>query len=467
MEQNDSHRNSNFYDDPAVHQRLAEFLGGRSLSEPTAIYITGADGNHQRPHPVKAAADLPDFLERGEDIARSLLDSQSVIAHLDIEYANFDSPAECFLQPERTFGLQQPVIDTIEELLLGFGIRPLHLLTGQGHHFIWRIDRRADAITRLTNLIPDGLRSSHVSHNPCYGAIEESGVQAFAGLGLVMEFLALQIKSRASPGTEIPVEITALHVGAKPGTMRELVSIDLSEYGDPLWTRAVRMPFTRYHKPWKNGLARALGIENKIPRLFTIPLHEMDLLTALRVRRNEEATLALARRACVRIPEQSPGMNRLIDTYLRSAARRFHEIYYETRVDSRMSIDAWLCRLPPCARHVIEQPNDLLLKPAGIQLVARCLLALGLPPRQISALVASIFKDRRHAWDQHWEYYSPELRADFYTRLFCCQVATGIDQGIDFNCVSTQEKGFCFAPRGCNLHQLKAGLLNFQQVTAP
>ena len=36
--------------------------------------------------------------------------------------------------------------------------------------------------------------------------------------------------------------------------------------------------------------------------------------------------------------------------------------------------------LPPCAQHVLNEPNDWLLKPSGIQLVTRCLLALGWRP---------------------------------------------------------------------------------------
>ena len=40
---------------------------------------------------------------------------------------------------------------------------------------------------------------------------------------------------------QIPVELTAVEVGpSKHG--REMISIDISEYGDPLYSRAVRYP---------------------------------------------------------------------------------------------------------------------------------------------------------------------------------------------------------------------------------
>jgi hypothetical protein len=54
---------------------------------------------------------------------------------------------------------------------------------------------------------------------------------------------------------------------------------------------------------------------------------------------------------------------------------------------------------------------------------------------------------------------SPEWRADVYVRGFAGMIAVGADQAIDFNCVSTREKGMC--PGGCshNLADDRATLL--------
>ena len=71
---------------------------------------------------------------------------------------------------------------------------------------------------------------------------------AFCGVGLVMEFLAHRIKGIAASASRIQVELTAVEVHAvKRG--REMIFIDISEYGDPLFTRAIRVPFSRYLKP--------------------------------------------------------------------------------------------------------------------------------------------------------------------------------------------------------------------------
>jgi hypothetical protein len=59
--------------------------------------------------------------------------------------------------------------------------------------------------------------------------------------------------------------------------MREMLSIDLSEYGDPLHSRMIRIPYTVYRKPWLSGLIGRMGIEDRVNEFFTLPLHEMGL----------------------------------------------------------------------------------------------------------------------------------------------------------------------------------------------
>jgi hypothetical protein len=114
--------------------------------------------------------------------------------------------------------------------------------------------------------------------------------------------------------------------------------------------------------------------------------------------------------------------------------------------------------LPPCAAHVLREPNDWLLKPSGIQLVTRCLLALGWHPRHIAGLVRSKFANPNFGWHEKWREYDPAVRAEFYVRLFAGQIATGLDTGVDFNCVSQQEKQFCWNPCGCSLEPFRKEL---------
>jgi hypothetical protein len=113
-----------YYRNPAVRSRILEFLGGETSAEATCEFIT-ADGIG---HPVRAPrnpCELFDRLEEGGDICRSLWDRKSLIAHLDVEYVNFDFPAEPYLDPARTFLMQEPTAKAILRILNYHGIEPL------------------------------------------------------------------------------------------------------------------------------------------------------------------------------------------------------------------------------------------------------------------------------------------------------------------------------------------------------
>jgi hypothetical protein len=458
------------YSDPAVRCRLTEFLGGDTLDGATAAYVTQSDGCRFDRHQLRRPADLDQLLSGELDLARSFADTASLLLHLDIEYVNFDSPAEAFVDPWRAFDLQEPAVNAIETLLLEHGIRPLHLITGQGHHFVWRISRDAEVAGRISALCPaPELLDSCANRVPAAfrDVIDPDAQRAFSGLSLLMEHLAHRVKTIAAPHSQVPVTITAVQVGPCATRQREIVSIDISEYGDPLHTRMIRMPFTNYLKPWITGLARSLGLEGQIPAFRAIPLHEIDIRQAIKVRQVDADVRDLARRACVRIPEQSTGTARLLDGYLASPLRRFHEFFHADRHDpkerwqetyDRTSLDS----LPPCARHLLVWPNDLLLKPAGIQLLTRSLLAEGWHPRHIAGLVRSKFENPAFNWGVNWDEYVPAIRADFYTRLFAGMLATGLDSLVDLNCVSTREKGFCFPPAGGDACTLEPTLCKLQ-----
>ncbi len=445
---------NSFYEDPAVRQRLVEYLGGDTLEAATAVYLTHSDGCLFQRSELHPPRDLQWFLDRELDIARSLADRESLLLHLDIEYVNFDAPGEAYIDPQRTFQLQEPVVRVIEALLLEWGIQPLHLITGQGHHFVWQVPFQSEVASRIAALKPspelvaacmdrlgDGVGSE----------ISSDQLGTFTAIALLMEYLAHRIKWEAAPRTLLPVEITAVHVGPCATTQREMISIDISEYGDPLHTRMVRLPYTNYLKPWLNGLARDMGIENALPRFRTIPLHEMDVRQAIRCREDEGSVKELAHRASGRIPQQERGTGRLLDEYLRSPLRKFHEHFYSVSHDPKEHWQDTYDRIPleplaPCVRDLLLYPNDRLLKPAGIQLVTRALLAEGWHPRHIAGLIRSKFENPAHGWGVNWNEYEAGTRADFYTRLFAGLWATGVDQLVDFNCISTREKGFCSCP---------------------
>lgn len=417
-----------YYRTPAVRSRILEFLGGDTPAEATCDFIT-ADGTG---HPLRiplSPGELFERLDEGLDICRSLLDRRSLVAHLDVEYVNIDFPAEAYLDPGRAFLLQEPVVHAIRRVLNFHGIEALHVLSGRGHHFSWRIDLGSRVFTDLAEA---GRPASTPDLRPLDGAetpVEPVLAQAFAGLGMVMEFVARIVQRLASEDCAIPLELTAVEVG-RGERGRELISLDLSEYGDPLPTRTVRVPFSAYLKPWQQSYAMGNGNLARIGPIIFVPLDGLDARRALVAMRDPRAAAELAERVTTHIPDQTFGTGSLLRQYRGSALRRTHEYFYSSRHDPpwrwHTTYDqAALDDLPDEARDALRFPNDLLLKPSGIRAVTTALLERDWHPRHIAGLVRSKF-ERDHHWGSLWTDYSPAMRADFYVRIFSSS-STGVD----------------------------------------
>jgi hypothetical protein len=445
----------------AVRQRIVEYLGGTRLDDATCLFLGRLDSLNPSRFERHPPGRLHTLLDESCELSRSLEDRVSMLIHLDIEYVNFDDPSAAYIDPQRIFRLQEPLVEVIEARLLSLGIHYLHVVTGQGHHFVWKIRKCSPVAKAISRL---GICNTP---NP-----DHASEPLFPHVALLMEHLAHLLKPEAAAACEIPVEITAQHVGPGRSGTREMLSIDISEYGDPLPSRMIRIPYTVYRKPWISGLIERMGIGEQVPEFFTLPLHEMSIQQLIERRHDPETIIDLAQRAGVVIPLEEPGTRMLLESYRTSGLIHFHRKFYATghgfpTPEKMTAVARTIDRLPPCAKHVLEFPNDLLLKPSGIQFITRCLLAEGWHPRHIAALVASSFQDPAHDWGPQWDDYDPLMRAEFYVRLFAGQIDQGIEMGVDFNCFSQQEKQFCWDPDNCSLDPIRARVYGFSNPNPP
>lgn len=437
-----------YYQSRAVRQRMCEFLGGSNPGHATAAYIVGDDGRSNFSKPA-APSRLPDFLRAGLAVERSLWDRRFLIADIDLEYENFDSPAAAWLEPQTGIGLQEPVADAALQILGQFGLAPLVLLSGRGFHLIWAIDRNSSAFHRLARLghVPPSLQARYArARSPSHAKIDADLGRAYAGLGLILEFIGHLVLAASTAQCTVPVQITSIEVG--PGIRgREIVSFDLSEYGDPLDARHVRLPFSAYLKPrrmeWAIGEE---GVRALLP-IFEIPLAGMSPRRAIEVARNPDETIELARRFPTHIPDQSAPMECLLDEYEASKLGVLHREFYSApwaQAANHLSSQS-ISDIPPCVTWLLDHPNDWLLKPAAMQHLARVLIADDWHPRAIAQLIYSCYQQDWN-WGRLWEGLDAFNRAVFYTRLFTGMIATGVDKLIDLNCVSHREKGYCGVP---------------------
>jgi hypothetical protein len=439
-----------YYRSDAIRDRMLEFLGGSSVSDASAVYVVGSDGlSDGRLLEAQPVTQLFQLLDNGCEVERSLWDDKSLVIDLDIDYENFDSAIEAYSEPARVFQIMQPVVDAALRVLNESGVKPLHLVSGKGHHLVWAVGQKTTAFDRLARLgqIPASLAVLYQER--CYRLGRDLSprlARAFAGAGMLLEFIAHRILIESTSRCSVPVQITAVEVGPGPKG-REIVSLDISEYGDPLYTRRIRIPFSAYLKPRRLTWCVNGEHERILMPLFGVPLADMPITEALQVMRDPDAMLDLGARVSTQIPDHSESCLSLLDTYERSDLAAFHRSFYSEQ-PAAPKITGADCKgiddgaLPPCTRCILDNPNDWLLKPVGVQHVTRMLLALGWGTHDIVDAVRERF-EADAAWRDSWIDRDRTYRALFYVRLFAGLIAVGLDQLIDLNCVSHKEKGYC------------------------
>ena len=211
-----------------------------------------------------------------------------------------------------------------------YRIEPLHVLSGRGHHFVWRIEQNSAVFGTLAEIGqgPPSLRATEQELHPPGGhAVPLQLARAFAGLGLVMEFLAHRVKQIAAPLTKIPVELTAVEVGPSDHG-REMISIDISEYGDPLYSRMLRVPFSVYLKPWQQPWGFDVDVLADLKPLFVIPLQGIDWREGISAMRDPRLAAELAAQVSTKIPDATYGTGKLLTDYWNSKLAQFHELFY-------------------------------------------------------------------------------------------------------------------------------------------
>jgi hypothetical protein len=453
-----------YYRRPAVRARIREYCGGASGGPLTCASLSAMTPGETQPTwetaPHHPPAALDALLDAGSDVARSLLDRESLLVHLDLDHQNIDRPEEPFLHPADVFFKLEPVYRATRRVLWRFGIAPLVLMTGRGYHFTGRIPLSHPLVDRLAALIPEEppwLATIDGRHPEGAPKLDARHARASGGLGLLIEHLAHLILRRAAPRTPIPVMVNGTPVG-RGLAGRECISIDLSYVGDPLDARYLRAAFGTYQLHHLRADIFGAVVADETPLMAAIPRKAVSLFQLLMTTRFLDGAARLATHADARIPDVAAGAGALLVDYLGSPLAAFHRAFYGVRPHGAA---AWpdtydrldLMTLPPCVAWPLRQPNDLLLQPARIQHVVRTLLADGWHPRHVAGLVHSRYA-RDFGWGSRWTRMDAASRADFDVRVFAGLIATGVDGQVDFNCVSAKEKGLCPHDPNCR-HDLR------------
>ena len=443
-----------YYRDPHVRARIIEYCGGAAGRPISAVYLATTHPGEQPfvalDHAPRHGPDQLDaLLASGSDIARSMWDRESLLLHFDFDYINVDNPAEVHTHPADVFYKIEPAYRAAQHVFARHGLVLLPVVTGRGYHFTGLIPLASPVVDQLAGLLPHPprwMRSVGERHTECATPeINSRYARAWVGTGMLAEFLAHQILRRARPRSPIPIVLNNTVVGTGE-VGRECLSIDLTYAGDPMDIRHMRVAFGAYQKhrfrPDVSGAAAShpplIAVLRGGESIEHMLSHRSDLRHAARLARTTSATP----------PDTSAGVERVLEAYQGSRLAAFHQAYGSASPASRRATGdgprAVVPRrvLPACVTRAIEAPNDLLLQPSFIQHVTRVLMAEGLPPRDIAALIQARY-DADHGWGQRWSWMDSESRALFDVRVFSGLLISGADEAIDLNCRSTQEKGLC------------------------
>ena len=461
-----------FYRDPNVRQRIAEYCGGKegNFLAFTAEYLAGhgeflaKEGLSQEGFLSTSQNGFFWILEKGLDIFRSIWDRESILSVFDVEYFNLDYLGEPYLYPEETFKKLEPVYNAVLTVFHRLNIIPLVIMTGRGYHFTSRVALGTEAEKKLGEIgrIQDTLAGKYAtSSGRRHRSVSYSHGCVFDGMGRLMEYLAHLVMKEAKGKTSIPVVCS--EVACEPGIRgREAVSLDLSMYGDPIYLRDVRCPFSSYqkHKMEKDKLGDE--VYERTPVMVTLPRRGLESLPELlKIRQNFRQAVEYAATGSTVIPDLSKSFENLIRSYKRSRLYQFHKYFdseeHDTYWDWEKTYDRFdLHSVPPCASHALSTPNDHLLKPTNLQILTKVLAGMGWHPKHIAGLIRSKF-ERDHGWGNLWLKYDAATRADFYVRTFAGLLCDGSLDGDEINCLSHRKKGYCWRPDcGFNLEEYKA-----------
>ncbi|HEX6323696.1 MAG TPA: hypothetical protein VFZ36_08220 [Vicinamibacterales bacterium] len=438
-----------YYRDRDVRARLDEYCGVAPGSGTTAAYVASLDPSLRGPEARWETAQLgapdvlDDMLERGGDVARSLWDRDALLFHLDLDYQNTDAPGEPFAWPAEAFFRLEPAYRAVRREMLRFGLPLFVLMTGRGYHFTGRVRLDHPLVSSLAALVP-GVPRWHAgvaSRRPpgVDADLSPAQARAHAGLGCLVEYFAHRVMRRVGLASPAPVVVNGTVVGTGL-TGRAAASLDFSHLGDPLDARLIRMAYSAYQLHRMRPDQMGERIASEVPPLAAVP-RPRGVEEAL-LSRTLPAARQLAAQAPAAIPEVSDGLQRLFEEYTGSRLAAFHRDYVAACAADEAAPAAAMPPLPPCVSWPLDEPNDRLLQPAFIQQLTRALIAHGWAPAAIARRVHERYAADA-GWGDHWARRDRWTRATFDVGVFAALIHAGLDEGVDFNCVSAQEKGLC------------------------
>ncbi len=427
-----------YYDHPVIRRGLRNFFNGCTWFLTSGSHYS-LDPGWGRDPPVRVFPmhQFEQRLGRGPDVFRPIISKSGVFGVFDLEYYNWDKKTLFSSTEGRPFGIHddifqehlEPVYSMISQ---AFGNEGIIDMTWSGYHVLTEIERGSDVYQRLRSLgellRPDGTpRCLEQSLLQQYAVLDShdqkrrDGISANDGIvyhqfGRVLEYLTHKIMRGAQPRVRLPITIC--------DTAEECVSLDLSQYADPVYMRIIRSIFSSWDK--HNMIHSLAQIVQRPPLLEVVRKYgnfENNNLEQLFILAHDYGqAIDYNQQFSGIIPRAGSKVLELIEEYHSSDLRQFHlEFDSEEHdpIDDNYKKAKYDPHLDFRARELMEYPNPSLLQPHNLQWMVSHLMDKGWSPKHIAGMIAGRYEAEGRGWDQrYWMKYNPRTRANFWARTY-------------------------------------------------
>ncbi len=428
-----------YYAHPETRERLKNFFEGCSW------FLVAGSHYARDPNWGKAPAvrvfkidELQSRLGQGPDIFSPLTSRNGVLGVLDIEYYNWDKKV-LFLDSTdgRRFGVHDDIFKSeLEQVyksisdMLGEDI--ISDTTWSGYHFITNVDRGSPVYDRLLEL---GMRNKKDEMPRCledtliraYLSTDSSDPKRESAIGIddgvvynqygrIMEFLCHKVMKECEGRVHLPITMC--------DTNEECLSLDISQYADPVFMRIIRTPFSSWDK--HNIIPSLSGIVNEPPFLDVVrkycQFENDDLDQVFRMAHDYESAIEYNKMFSGFVPRAGEKVMELIDEYEKSELFSFHQDFDSVdhdRDDENYKKAKFDKNLHISIREMMERPNPSLLQPRNIKWVTEQLIENGWHPKHIGGMLHGRYNASDKGWSENaWAKYDSKTRANFWARIY-------------------------------------------------
>lgn len=453
-----------FYTNQAVKSRIAEFCGGEwdYPMEWSSRYLVGFGLSLKRsgfsmPVRVVSNTGIESLMSEGLDLFRSILDSKGLLVVLDIEYFSLDGMSSLYRYQEEHIRKVEPTYAALKNLYHHYGLAPVRNMTASGYHFISFLSQDSPDWTPMSAplYLPGSVKGKYdrvVAEDikRTQPVTLEEGF-AYERIGRLLTYLCHQVMRKLTGHSPLPLTIS----DTAPGTVkhpRNGISLDLTQYADPLYMRPIRIPFTSHQKHLVNTHTVDADIAASLHPGVVLPRKDQDVSTICRMTNDRRQAAEYAATVNASIPVSTGGLVKLLADYEKSLLASFHNTldrdmeYLEANL-AELRPFPLPKELPPCLRLAVSAPNPWLLVPTNLQALCFHLRESGFTTAEIAGRLALTYASD-YGWQINWNKYDPWTKGLFWARTYCGMMEDGLLGPQHFSCEAHRLRGFCPEP-GC------------------